>query len=217
MRNFKTLIFTFILLTGIIIPSCDDDLDCSFNEFPAFFDIKGLEANFYSSLEKFSIYDEIQGDIVSVGDTIPFTELDKFHVYGDVDFVADIHKTDNWSFSLIPEAISCSPPIQGAAGSKEESLMSFSIVTLNDYDQDHLANTEINDLFDFHGSVIEYWDTPIPLEQYIMEQNGLLDYPDMVLKLKSPPELNTEIKFRVELELSTGERYEVTSESIYVE
>jgi len=116
----------------------------------------------------------------------------------------------------MPIANACSY-IPGTKGSKEEALVDFSIITLNDFDADHLANSNINDLFNYYGGYISFFDAiPVPLTQFLDEQTGIIEEEDMVLELKKAPELNQEFKIKVVLELSTGEVYEYETEPIYI-
>jgi len=122
---------------------------------------------------------------------------------------------EKWSFSLMPTANACSV-IPGTEGSKEEALVNFSITTLNDFDTEHLANSNINDLFDYHGGFFKALDNPIPLTQFIDEQTENLEQEDMILELKKAPEMNPEFKIKILMELSTGEVYEVEAAPIIV-
>ncbi len=201
MKNFKIFSLTFLLTLGFIVPSCnsDDETDggiitpCPDNA-DTYFDINGM--TFKTG--------------VALNETIAFDDLPQMHVDFDVDYLAVIQPERNWSFSLMPTANACSV-VPGTLGSKEEALVSFSIVTLNDFDTDHLANSNINDLFGFYGGALTYNGDPnnvIPFTQYLEGQTGNLMEEDMIVKLTKAPEIDSEFKVKVMMELSTGEVYE---------
>jgi len=88
---------------------------------------------------------------------------------------------------------------------------------LNDFDADHLANSNINDLFDYYGGMWTYGlNDVIPFTQFLEEEMENLSEEDMVLELKKAPEINQEFKVKVIMELSTGEVYEVETEPIFI-
>ena len=87
---------------------------------------------------------------------------------------------------------------------------------MNDFDSDHLANSNINDLFDYHGSMFNYLESSMPLTQFLDEQSGNIQEEDMVLSLKKAPVLNQEFKVKVVMELSTNEIHEVESGPIFI-
>lgn len=213
MKKFRILALTLFLTTGFLFPSCDDDDDlqnsCDGIDFTQFqyFDIVGINIRDYNNL--------ISHQKILTFDTVEFSALDKIYVDYMVDYTASISPRKNWSFSLMPTANACSF-IGGTKGSKEESLVNFSIITLNDFDDDHLANSNINDLFDYHGSFVNLIDNPIPFSQFLDDLTGNLQKEDMILKLMKAPEINQEFKIKVMMELSTGEMYEFEKEPIFI-
>jgi len=150
---------------------------------------------------------------VPPNDTIRFDELDEIFINYEAEYHA-FRPQNNWSFSLMPMANACTV-IPGTGGSKTERLINFSITTINDFDADHLADSNINDLFDYHGSWRNNY-APIPLSQFLDEQTGNLQEEDMVLELKKAPELNSEFQIKVVMELSTGEVYDFETEPIFI-
>ncbi len=91
----------------------------------------------------------------------------------------------------------------------------MSIITINDFDTDHLAGSEIHDLLDYFGSAYEPgWDAST-LEEYLSNQTGEnLEREDVLLKLKKAPDSDTPFQVKITMELSTGEKYEATSPAI---
>ena len=105
-------------------------------------------------------------------------------------------------------AYGCSCAYDGDSGSKEEQLEKVTIITLNDFDDDHLANDTINDLF---VSNLNY----LPIEDYIANNNDNIRDPYEGFRLEKAPVLNKNFKAKVIVELSTGEVYEAeTTEQV---
>ena len=153
-------------------------------------------------------------DLIS-SDTIMFDELDKVYIDYLVIYTTQKPTQQDWSFSLMPAVTACSY-IAGGSGSKEETLVSLTITTINDFDADHLANSNINDLFDYHGSYWEGLTSPIPLTQFLDGQTGNLQEEDLILELKKAPEINQAFQLKVEMKLSTGEEYEFETAPIVI-
>lgn len=205
MKKLKIIGLTLILMTGFIIPSCDRNDDCA-NISASYFDVIGIDQVLFSNTSRI---------LITPSETVAFDELGRIFIYYDADYHSIELPERDWSFSLIPTAHACTP-IVGEKGSETEALVSLSITTLNDFDDDHLANSNINDLFDYHGSDLDPQNEAIPLTQFVDEQTGNLQYQDMILKLKKAPELNQEFKVKVAVELSTGEMYEFEAASIFI-
>ena len=211
MKYFKYLAITTLLVFGFSFPSCDDDgLDCNCPP-ETFFDVQDLEVGLYQDVNL--------GLPIASEDTVQFNDGKYIHL----DYIVDYHtyhtpKRD-WSFSLINSAYACSC-VEGGYRSKEEELVSFCITTLNEFDDEHLTNTDITDLFEYigffnNGEYIDVNDQPLA-DQISVGINQELQGEDMVLKLTKAPELNSEFKIKIAMELSTGETYEVESQSIVI-
>lgn len=208
MKDLKIIVLTFFFVIGVTAIGCVRD-SCHGVDFTQsqHFDIQGITATGFA--------DFINSEELLPDDTIAFNDLDFFFIDYLVDYHAFSPVKRNWSFSLIPTAYACSI-IPGTKGSKEESFVSFSITTVNDFDSAHLANSSIIDLFDYHGGFWNPRDESIPLSQFLDEQTGEIQVEDMFLKLKKAPELNQEFQLKVKMELSTGEVYEADSPSIII-
>jgi len=205
MKKLKVIGFTLILITGFIIPSCEPEDSCDGPLQSTYFDITEINVLIYSGFLSEVLPNE----------TVAFGELDKIFIDYITDYHGNMPPKRDWSFSLIPGAYACSP-IVGDKGSETEALVNFSITTLNDFDADHLADSNINDLFDYYGASGEPLNMPISLTQFLDEQSGNLQEEDMFLELKKAPELNQEFKIKVFMELSTGEMYEFETEPIFI-
>ena len=140
---------------------------------------------------------------IGTGDTIDFKDYSFMRLSFQVDFVAMQQR--QWpAFSLIPSAYACSCIGHGFLGSKEERIKELTITTLNDFDADHLAQDTINDLFEVLNI-----DNPRNLKTFLETDTSLIWQDQILLGLIKAPELNTEFKVNVKLELSTNEVYEI--------
>ena len=199
---------TLILCIGFIVPSCDDfnpGIDCDCDPY-RYFDINSISnLRFY---EDFNL-----GEQIFPSDTIPIANFDAIYIDLDADYHATIQRQFDWTFSLINTSNACTCAV-GWDGSKNERLVDLQVITLNDFDNDHLANSSINDLIDFQGRFFN--QTDIPLNEFITNQTEPLAHEDFLLKLKKAPELNSEFKVKIVVELSTGEEYEIESLPIII-
>jgi hypothetical protein len=101
----------------------------------------------------------------------------------------------------------CSPVPPGMNGSKTERLKSLYVVTLNDFDSSHFANDTINDLLVNLTNNNEKQD----LNEYLAQDTGLIKLQELSIGLKVSPFLNNELKYKVIINLSTGEKYQANS------
>ncbi len=109
---------------------------------------------------------------------------------------------------LSAQALTC---IQGENGPKYP-IENFDIITLQDFDSDHLEGTSVKDLFR-----IQYYDKNNAYEYINVSLNDLTDLKQLfysTIYTTDRPSLNNEIKFRVELTNSKGEEFEPETEII---
>ena len=128
----KTLLLTILLITGIGFQNCSDDYcDCCTSndgeEFAGFFDILDLEVKHLDA--NYNLVEENQ---------IPFDDYGFTTMHFLVDYIVQQQKRPSY-FSLINTLNACSPLDQGYLGSKEESIESLQIISLNDFDEEHNA------------------------------------------------------------------------------
>lgn len=207
MKNIRILFLTLLLSIGFLLPSCEKDgtsCDGVDSDAARYFDIQGIDAFMYK--------DTLGFDFITTTDTITFSG--KVGLY--LDYVAEYHAMmklpKSTSFSLINNAWACSI-IAGYDGSKTEKLVNLSIVTLNDFDEMHLANSSINDLLDYDGTY--NLGDKMSLEDFLADQTENIMSETLLLQLKKVSELNREFKYKVIVELSTGEVYEAESMPVY--
>lgn len=213
MKNFKTIFLTLLLSIGFMLPSCEKEAiitGCEDMEDYRYFDIKGLAISYLEkdTLDSFKFLSE---DV----DTIIFSDLAGIYVEYEVDYHANVAP-----FSFIGSMMACTF-LAGYDGSKTEQLVDLSIITLNDFDDTHLANSSINDLIIVDGDWVvknDTWvqETPSDLSDYLANQTGLIRNPYLRLALKKAPEINPELRFSIKVELSTGESYQEESRAIYI-
>ncbi|QJX48178.1 hypothetical protein HMJ29_15075 [Hymenobacter taeanensis] len=108
-------------------------------------------------------------------------------------------------FSLIPTASACDCIADGYLGSKQK-LQSLTVITLEDFDAQHLANDTINDLLN-----AQFYLTSYDLNTYLLTDTATITQQGYTLTLKKKPELNPSFRVRVDVRLRGGEMYQATS------
>jgi hypothetical protein len=197
--NFKAILITVFLITGISFQSCSDD-ECPGTEYREFFDIQGIQVNHWGTDHK--PIEEIE---------ILFEEYGFVNLELIVDYI--VHQQDRkFNFSLMNSAYACSPYPAGQGGSKEEAIESLQIISINDFDEDHKAGDPINNLLEL--SEIFEGTGPIPLEDYLNNLTGNVSSEYFRLRLLKELSLSNEFQVKVVINLSTGENYEATSDVI---
>ena len=195
MKKAKVLLLTILLTVGFSFQNCSIRCNCPVFE-GEFFDIQGMDIVNYTT---------------SSGDEIEENEVVEFPFYGsmtllfDVDYVASNCRHNNsGGFSLMSSAYACSCLDNGISGSKNEKISSLNIVTLNDFNDDFMANDTINELINVRG-------TQLNVNEYLASDTSLIRNRAFEMDLSIPPSLNEEFKVKVFLELSTNETYEAES------
>lgn len=204
MKSIKKLLLITILSIGFVLPSCNKDhfgTSCDDVDFEAsrYFDIQGLTAFWY---EADTLYNFNQ---INPTDSILLPELGGLFMEYEVEYHAS---TSNFtpSFSLMSSALACSY-LPGYDGSKTEKLTDLSIITLNDFDEEHLANSSLNDLIDFQGDYL-FSQENSTLADYLLNQTENIKSQYLILQLNKAPTLDQEVRVKIVINLSTTERYE---------
>ena len=198
----KTIFLTLILSVGISFQSCEKiEFGNSCGDLPQFlgsyFDIHGINVINYKKRG------ECCADPIGQGESVSFSDITNINIRFLVDYMALNKDRQRSVFSLMKTLNACTPALNGQLGSKTEKLNSFSIITINDFDSSHLANDTINDLL--------YCGKKQDFKEYLAQDTGLLKVTEFYLALKTRPVLNNEFKFKVMVELSTGEHYQANS------
>jgi hypothetical protein len=194
----KIIFLTAVLTIGITFQHCYPDCECSPIDGP-FFDIKGIEVSNKPNESK-----------------VDFADYFGFDLVYKVDFVVENSpKNCRWDFSLMNSALACDCEFNGWLGSKSEKLDDITVITLNDFDAEHLANDTITDLMQVWTGEFNQKD----LNEYLEQDTALIPSQafEYGLMLKKAPELNKEFKVKVIVGLSTSETYEVETEPIEIE
>lgn len=209
--NLRTGLLTLLLITGISFQNCTEtDCDCCIaGDIPQYFDIQDLQVRHAQAN-----FQDIETD------AIPFEDYGFINVHFQVDYVVLQHDEQKlWSpfnFSLINSAYGCSFLPSGYKGSKEESIESFDVITVNDFDEEHRAGDSINDLLelDLRNVEIALAQGPIILEEFLASYSGNVPSEYFFLKLLKEPTLDNDFQIRLVTTLSTGESYEEVSSVI---
>ncbi len=191
----RTLLLLCLFSMGLFLPNCSDGLDCSFGPVPDFFDIQGMLTNHVGR----------DNNLIEVNE-ISFADYEYLALNFDVEYIAYEHRSA-WNFDFVNQVYGCSPPEAGLEGSKFEAFDNITITTLNDFDDDHLADTSINDLL---RVMYSNYRELLSLEEFLARE-GNVKRPGLFFQLTKAPELNQELRLRVTVELSTGERYEAVT------
>jgi len=198
----KTIFLTLILTIGISFQSCeriDTGFGCGGQSSTSgnYFDIHGI------SVINYKKRGECCADPIKQGETVSFSDIAFIDIKYLVDYIALNNNKSASGFSLMNSLNACTPVENGQAGSKTEKLKNLFVITLNDFDSSHLSNDTINDLL--------LCNINQDINEYLAQDTGRIKRPDLSLSLKSRPILDNEFKYKVLLELSTGEKYQANS------
>lgn len=210
LKSIRTKILVFALVVGLPLQMCSPEGnggDCNCGPVTGrYFDINGMELNNYKTVGTNSVSLMVEDEVVQYADYAGLA------VEYSVDYISQ--SRSKWpSFSLIPSAYACSCVFDGELGSKNEKLSNLTVITLNDFDEDHLANDTINDLIvvkGFYNQADQY------LEDYLVNDTINIQIPGIQLNIDKKPTLNENYKVKVIVELSTGEVYQKESASIKI-
>lgn len=203
-KNIKTKILVIALVMGLPLQMCSpngggDDCNCG----PItgeYFDIKGMELQNYKWVGPNSILP------IEENEAVLYVDYAGLEVAYIVDYISQ-RRAKRPGFSLISSAYACSCINDGDRGSKYEKLSNITVITLNNFDENHAANDTINDLIMVKD---EY------LRDYLAKDTLNIQFPGIQLKLDRKPTIDENYKVKVIVELSTGEVYQNISKSIKI-
>lgn len=194
----KTVLLATILTIGFTFQNCNKECDCPPIE-GSFFDIKGITISNMPSKAQ-----------------VDFDNYFGINMAYQVDYITCTYeKKQDWNFSLMNTALACDCEFNGFLGSKNEKLDNVTVITLNDFDSEHLANDTINDLMQVRVGEFNFVD----LNQYLQQDSMLIPEVNLELglMLKKAPELNKSFEVKIIVDLSTTETYESTSQPITID
>lgn len=208
-KNTRTKVLVFTLVIGLPLQMCSPDNggDCNCGPITGkYFDIRGMELISYRTTSENTYSSMLPNEAV------PYDEYAGLRVDYEVDYISQ-RRPKRPSFSLIQSAYACSCIFDGELGSKYEKLSNITVISLNDFDETHSANDTINDLIMVKGF---YSQEDQYLQDFLVNDTLNIQYPGIQLKVDRKPTLNENYKVKVLVELSTGEVYQETSESIKI-
>ena len=192
MKKIKILTLTFLLTMGFTFQTCDK---CPPFE-GEFFDIQGFEIINYTTTS---------GDEIEENEEVEFSFYGSLALSFEVEYlVNNFEKKSQFGFSLMNTAFAEDCLSNGVKGSKEESIYSLTVLTLNDFNNEYMANDTINEILNVRG-------TPYNLNEYLAIDSSLIQKELFELDLSTAPTLNEEFHVKMILELSTNEIYEAES------
>ena len=192
--NFRVpALIALLVVSGI---SCDP---CRCPQALGFFDIKGINEAFHL---------DNTGRILADGDSLAFEDWRELEIHFLVDYIASYQELESFRNPFANNLYACSCADDGWNGSKNESFLSVSVVSLNDYDSLHLANDTINDLVE--------WCYPqqMTLADFNTTAPHTVEETLIGIGLNSKPILNTEVQLKVYIELNNSEKYLVKAPRI---
>ena len=203
--NFKMILTTAFFITGFSFLRCTTD-DCGDYVTLPFFDIQDVTlTNFMYGLSD---------EITEIDEDAQVSKNETTLIF--LDYSVEYHAQNKpyfKPFSIINTAYGCSPIEDGQAGSKEEILENLTVITLNDFDDNHLANDTINDLFSVpnHEYFQVFAGTGETLNTFLTQNTQPIEKKDLYLELLQKPTLNDTFQVKIIMELSTNEIYEMES------
>ena len=127
-----------------------------------------------------------------------------------LEYLVDYHSSNHFNFSLMNSALGCSCIDAGHQGSATEKFESIEIITLNDFDDTHPANSSINDLFMVLPETT--LQDVLSLDDFLLDNNSsFIASQYLQLSLTKVPENDLTFHVNVILKLSTGEEYQTES------
>ena len=203
MKAVKTL-FVIIILTLGIFPGCGSDPEECERMVARYFDIFGIEVQHARG-------DAFNAELLPSGSSILFANYRGFHILPNVELYGmrtTRKKSILSEFSIISSAWA-GVFIPGDQGSETEMLTDISVTTLNDFNEQYPAGSNIEEVIS-----VRIGENIIPLQEFLSsKQNDLIQLADLpyVLIPTIEPSRSNPFQVRVQFDLSTGETYEATS------
>ncbi|MDO1447108.1 hypothetical protein Q0590_12640 [Rhodocytophaga aerolata] len=191
MKMGRIILLTLFFITNIVGCSCPDT--------PDYFDINGLELTVYKYDQQTDKYTAVENDLWLTMDKFYLKLNFNFHYYGSL---------RQFTNPYAAYALTCED--RGHRGT-DEKIESLHIVTLTDFDTQHLQGDTLDNLF----SVSHYGTgQKMPLSQLVADTSRIY-YRDIILYMEQKPGQNP-IQFQIDMQLNTGEKYSVTSRNMMI-
>lgn len=190
----RAISLTILLFFGLNFFGCF----CNFDPAPEFFDI-----------QDFSVEHRNENNAVVADTAISYANYGYMSCRFAVEYISSPIR-DRAIFTPFNPVYGCDPPAPGASGSKEESIVDLQVITINEFDDDHPAGSSLNDII----MMDDFNNTRILLDDYLSVDRDNVHAEWFQLFLTVGPTISQEFQVMVKIELSTGEIYEVETESI---
>jgi hypothetical protein len=200
--RFKAFFLSAVLTSGFVIPSCDP---CDHDPVPNYFDIEGISLvnrEGVTSSSNLPIKDSSSVNFENYWFTMDFGVS---YFFGQAS-----EPNSSFQLNMMGSALACRYPDKGYQGAQEK-IESLTITTLNDFDDTHLAGSNINDLlniFDINSGMQD-------LDDYLGKNISYIKNVRMLFELKEKPTISSFFKAKVVLKLDNGEEY--TAENVEIE
>lgn len=164
----------------------------------SFFDIEGLQMNY-------AFKGEGPGNEVfnPLADSMKFENL-RLQIGYTVRFYS-YQPTNSFSFIPAVYALEC---VEDGSGGKKEKLTDIQLVTLSNYDANHVAGASINDIINING---------LTVAQFLKDQNSYsLDAFGDQIDFQQKPDPTAKQAFKLFFKLDNGESYEVQTHPVTI-
>lgn len=198
----KTLLLTALLSIGFTFQNCDL-VGCKCDKLLGkYFQVTSIAVDLYKKRGSCC------ADKITDNQQVALSDL-SINVQHSIRFYS-LQPTPH-SFSLIPTASACDCVDNGYQGSKQK-LQSLSVITLQDFDAQHLANDTINDLLNTQVYLNTY-----DLNTYLRTDTAAINQFGYTLTLKKKPELSSSFRVRIDIRLKSGELFSASSSAATIQ
>lgn len=200
MKTFRLFVLTILLTIGFGLPSCTDECSCP--------PVEGT----YFSIQDISLwnYEQTSGGPlkgVEINDTVRMADY-LLDLRFETIYVSGLLRPQSAPFSLINSAYACSCLYDGVEGAKE-TVESLAIVSLRDFDDQHLAGDTITSFFE-----VDHYSPANGVEEFFQQQLWQEQY---FLKLTKKPTSGEPLQLKLVLTLDNGLVLEAESEEVFIQ
>ncbi len=104
----------------------------------------------------------------------------------------------------------------------KEKIETFTVTTINNYDDAHLAGSSLNDIITitswapYGGAEALFVSSEHNLAEFMAFENRPVEGNSMQLYLTKPPKNNTTLKANIKIKLSNGQNFEINTTPVYL-